>query len=159
MILLSYLLTIPRVLGFKPWSPYLDIDLAMAMLNLPEERRMNRKWEEDFFKKEDLEFEKNRFIDFQNTLNIQALKRIPVSPLDEGILYGVVEPHYVKWINSCIKRTGVSWDFLRKIKRKRVLNRLSALLNLDDSLLPAYSAYLTLKPIEILLSQSNHLLR
>jgi hypothetical protein len=156
MILLSYLLTIPRVLGFKPWSPYLDIDLAMAMLNLPEERRMNRKWEEDFFNKEDLDFEKNRFIDFQNTLNIQALKRIPVSRLDESILCRVIEPQYVRWINSCLKRTGASWEFLRKMKSKRVLNRLSSLLNLDDSLLPAYFAYLTLKPIEILLSESYH---
>jgi hypothetical protein len=151
MILLSYLLTIPRVLGLKPWSPYLDIDLAMAMLNLPEERRMNRKWQEDFFEKENLQFEKNRFMDFHNTLNIQALKRIPVFPLEESILCEVVESQYVKWINNCIKRTGVSWDFFRFLKGKRILNKLCALFNFDDSLLSAYSAYLTLKPIEILL--------
>src|SRR5262245_65654086 len=45
MILLCYLIIVPRAFSFRPRSPFLDLDVAMAMLNLPTERRRDRIWQ------------------------------------------------------------------------------------------------------------------
>jgi len=50
ILLISYLLSVPEHYGFKVWSPYLDMDVALGMINLPPERRRNRQWQMHKFK-------------------------------------------------------------------------------------------------------------
>jgi len=97
MILMCFLLSVPAFLGFKSWSPFFDIDVCMAMLNLPAERRRGRIWQKDFFRKCGLDFKSmNLKSSEQNTLELQAMRRIPVKPLDGNFLSEVVQPKYVE---------------------------------------------------------------
>lgn len=54
MNLLSYLVKIPRQLGFEALAPLTDKDVAMSMLNLPEDRRTGRIWQNEFLEKQKL---------------------------------------------------------------------------------------------------------
>src|SRR5690606_27046270 len=51
MTMLQFLVNLPPYYGFETYSPFLEQDIALDMLNLPAERRANRQWQRDFFKK------------------------------------------------------------------------------------------------------------
>lgn len=166
LMLLSYLMRVPRLFGFQPWTPYLDIDIAMAMLNLPPERRANRQWQRDFFAKVGLDLENQGLVSsWQNNLNHQGTRHIPLRPLDRTVLAEVIDPRYVDWINRTIPPDMRHADRLqwldRMLRRVRGGGRLSNLLQLQPRIRhnekdwrEAYCAYLTLKPLEASLSRS-----
>jgi hypothetical protein len=162
MILLCYLRNVPEHFGFKPWSPFLDVDACMAMLNLLEERRRDRVWQKEFFRKVGLGLEAINLrlrASQQNTLNLQALRRIPVEPLDVNLLREVMEPDYVEWINHNLRKQSSDWT-------DRLLCRLLSVPKLEVALrrlgfretnrqLKPYLAYIVLLPIEKLLRKRN----
>ncbi len=158
IILLSYLLTVPRSLGFQPWTPFLDIEVAMAMLNLPAERRRNRIWQKEYFQRRGLDFESTNVpASKQNTLDLQALHRLPPPPLNVKLFAEIIAPRYIHWINRHMRRRGAFWVWLWKISP--TLRRLPGgwrtlrTLGLNDERLRAYNAYVTLRPIECLLQK------
>lgn len=161
LMLLSYLIRVPRLFGFEPWTPYLDIDIAMAMLNLPPERRTNRQWQRDFFAKVGLDLENQGLkSSWQNNLNIQAIRRIPVPPLNPDLLADLIDPAYVEWINRRVRLTRLD-EFNRRLQRVRkvggALRRLGVRPPADESeTLQAYCAYLCLRPIESALAEIKY---
>ena len=153
IILLSYLFKIPSVFNFKPWSPYLDIDIAMAMLNLPKKRRLNRRWQTDFFKKVGLDIESlNLKTDKRNLLNINATIFHPLNPLDVELLSSLFNKKYINWINKNV--------FLNKINLLRAsifqIPKLGGILRRAGlkNFWNAYSAYISIKPIELYLKKN-----
>ncbi len=152
MILLSYLRVLPEHLRFSFYSPFLDIDIALGMLNLPPDRRKNRRWQIDFFKKsgiyvEDMKLKASK----KNALNFQATQRIPLKPLNVSLLSEIIEPDYVQWINNKIEINFID-SFANHFTTTKYLKGGLKLLGLDNSWLKAYSAYLTLLPLEQLLA-------
>jgi len=155
-ILLSYLLRVPAFFGFSPWSPFLDIDVCMAMLNLPKARRRQRVWQREFFQKCGLDLESmNLNASNENTLDLQALSRLPVRSLDATLLSEVVQRDYVEWINRNVQygwreRTVARFLGIRKIGG--ALRRLGFSRATPTN---AYNAYCVLLPIENLLRRAN----
>lgn len=153
MLLLSYLLRVPRTFGFATWSPFLDQEIVMAMLNLPQHRRDSRLWQADFFESEGLlpkisGRERTR----RNNLNLYGLRTSPVPQLDPVRLRKVVSPGYTKWINDNIAFSNR--DYLRRIAMdfgptRRFLKEYK----LTGSLLQSYYAYLVLQPLHEFLGE------
>jgi hypothetical protein len=156
MALLNYLLNLPKKFDFKPWSPFLDIDVALGMLNLPSNRRKDRQWQKDFFQKVGLDIENmgaekpNK----KNTLNNQAMKRIPLNPLDKDILTEFIDPEYIDWINNNVANKFWPSSISNLFKRRFIGTALN-FINFKDPRTKAYSAYLTLKPIEELIKKTK----
>ncbi|NEQ47615.1 MAG: hypothetical protein F6K00_30365 [Leptolyngbya sp. SIOISBB] len=157
IILISYLIRVPQdMFGFKAWSPFLEQDIALSMLTLPSEWRKQRKWQRNLFRDNGLDLESMSLrFNKQNNLNYQAMRQVPLKPLDMDLLSEVVRPRYIEWINSKIKKQSplkykIS-NFRRSSKINAVLNRL----RIKEERLNAYYAYLTLKPIEELLIKRN----
>ena len=161
MILISYLLKVPLLCGFRPWSPFLDIDVCMAMLNLPPERRRGRLWQKEFFRRVGLDLEAMKLrANRRNTLDLQALEKIPVRPLDADLLGEVIRPEYVAWINETLGKQALDW-------KGRALNRmlyvpkvggalrLLGLKDIPDPRTGSYNAYLVLLPLENLLRRRD----
>lgn len=155
IILISYLMSVPRLFNFKSWTPYLDIDIAMAMLNLPKKRKLNRQWQVDFFKKIGFDLEnQNLKSDRTNNLNFQAMKKNKVPPLNIELLSQLFEKKYIEWIN---KNLSIStWEeiitYLLDIpKIGGALKRLGV----KNLTLESYYAYLCLKPIENILKSKK----
>lgn len=155
IMLISYLTRVPRLFGFETWSPYLDIDIAMAMLNLPPERRANRQWQRDFFAKVGLDLESQGLVSTgQNNLDFQALRRIPLRPLDRDLLAEIIDPEYVDWVN---REARMTWqgDLRRRLAGVRKVGGALRRVGLGPPpTLQAYCAYLCLRPIETLLARN-----
>jgi len=158
IMLLCYLMIVPRSLGFLPWTPFLDIEIAFAMLNLPDTRRHNRVWQVELFKTHGLDIENMGLsVNRNNILDYVGLRRQPLNPLESQFLKECVKPAYIEWINRHLHRLWI-WNivddsmYLKKIDR--VVKRLG-LRRPQDSVAKAYTAYLILKPIENLLRRRN----
>jgi hypothetical protein len=161
MILLSYLMTVPLSFGFSPWSPFLDIDVAMAMLNLPPEQRRDRAWQRILFRGHGLDVENMGLrVDGSNVLNFEALRRHPLQPLDSSLLREAVEPSYLEWINRNLheSRLDTTRDALFDIRKLGGAMRWLGFQRHRDSVSKAYCAYLVLKPIENLLKRRERAL-
>ncbi|MBE9037025.1 hypothetical protein [aff. Roholtiella sp. LEGE 12411] len=157
MILISYLVRVPEMLfSLKPFSPLLESEIVFSMLSLPVERRINRLWQKEFFQNHGLDLESmNLYGSKQNTLNNQGMDQVPLKPLNVDLLKQVIKPAYIEWINDKIGRQPLFHKILFKMhqtpKIKGVLHRLG----IKEQRLVAYSAYLTLKPIENLLKKRD----
>jgi len=154
IILISYLMRLPRRFGFKTFSPFLDIDIAIAMLNLPQERRTDRKWQREFFKKEGLDLESKILnTNYSNTLDLQATKKNSLQPLDINLLKIFFDEKYLKWINKNIILTFYNNLKIKLLKIPKIgkFFRVFFVKGFDE----AYSAYLCLKPIEKLLKKNK----
>lgn len=151
LMLISYLMRVPRLFNFQPWTPYFDIDIAMAMLNLPAERRLNRQWQRDFFAKVGLDLENQGLKSSRsNSLNHQAMRRQPVDPLDVEKLSKLFERDYIDWINRKVYLKPLS-DLRAKVLSVPKVGGALRRLGIRDESLQAYCAYLCLKPVEKLL--------
>lgn len=150
IILLTYLMAVPQSLNFKCWSPFLDIEIAMAMLNLPPARRNDRLWQKELFQKVGLDLNSMGLHAVQqNTLDLQALRRVPVQHLDANLLKEVINPNYVEWINK--NAVAPSQSLINLLNVRKVGGALRRLGLNTDKKLKAYSSYLVLLPIEKLL--------
>ena len=156
IFLLSYLLIVPSSLGLRPWSPFLDPEIALSMLSLPAERRAKRIWQKDFFRKHGLDLESMAMpSDTRNELNYYAIRKVPLEPLDVGLLREVVKPDYVNWVNRHINRQRVLPLWVWKVHQTPKVAGLLSRLGISDQRLESYVAYLILKPIEKLLRRRD----
>jgi len=155
MILLSYLLTVPRCLGLEPRAPFLDIELAMRMLTLPGPLRRDRRWLHEFFAGAGLDLESHPLpSDNRNSLNYRGLRRVSVRPLDVSLLRELVDPDYVRRVNRTVGPLGLGWEAFWRLGYTPGFRRATQALRqrgLSDRRRLAYGAYLTLRPIEELL--------
>lgn len=164
-MLITYLSRVPEALGFRPFAPYLDAEVAAAMLSLAPERRRERRWQREFFLKQGLDLQSLHLpASYGNTLHVQALRRVPLAPLDERLLREVVKPDYVRWINGRMQSASRRYSWVRRrypmLVNARGCWRLYQALNNrygreDRHTFDAYYAYLTLKPIETLLRKAR----
>lgn len=151
MLLISYLLRLPKLFNLEPWSPFLEPDVALSMLSLPQHRRTNRLWQREFFEREGLYPERQRLrSDRSNTLNLDALHRKSLEPLDVKRLSECIDPSYVEWVNQNIKLGRVGYLRGRAAAVPKLGTALKHL-GLAPSTISAYSAYCCLKPIELLM--------
>lgn len=156
MILLSYLMRVPAHRGFVPWSPFLEIDVALSMLTLPEDRRRNRVWQREFFRKHGLHIDDRvADADRSNTLDLQGQRRHPVEPLSPMSLKGLVSPEYVAWVNQTLANLASSrlfslWPSLARTpciggRWRTALSRATR----------AYSSYMVLRPVAALFENAE----
>ncbi|MFA5061512.1 MAG: asparagine synthase-related protein [Candidatus Pacearchaeota archaeon] len=151
IILISYLMTLPRKEGFLPWSPFLDLDVAMSMLTINKNRRKKRLWQKDFFKKVGLDFESSLFFKktTSNRLNYEALRRISLKPLNVKILSEIIEEDYLNWINKTLSQETIKDKIIERILTiQKFGGFIRRYLKIKDKRITAYYAYLTIKPLE-----------
>ncbi len=153
IILLNYLVSIPIAFGFKAWSPFLDESIAMGMATLPSERRRDRIWQRDFFKKHGLDVESLGLkSESFNELDLHAQIRQPLPILDSARLREVINPDYVDWINRTLKSyASLRRRLVEKNIVSRALRRISYRNSSKSKALEAYNAYLVLRPIQNLI--------
>lgn len=157
IILLCYLFRVPESLDFKPWSPFLDADIALSMLNLPDERRKSRTWQVDYFRKKSLYIEDLHLpCSKKNTLNSYGLARVPLKPLDAGLLAEIIQPRYVEWINKQLTAAPAWRNVLDALVNYPKIGGALRRLGVIDAKRTAYLAYLTLKPLETLIIKRNN---
>lgn len=153
MLLLSYLLDVPRMFGFVPESPFLDFEVAMRFATVADESRRDRIWQRDIlnqrFSLASLKGTATGFID------LGELERNPLPPLDVRRLARFVRCDYLESVNRLVAKVpAVDRFWLRLVERRRVLPSIGRLISHHD-VAGAYNAYLVLRPIDLLLARSE----
>jgi asparagine synthetase B (glutamine-hydrolysing) len=163
ILLLSYLMEIPEKMGWNPWSPFLDMEVALSMLSIGQERRKGRKWQKDFFKEVGLDLENIDSGGTQlNYLNHLAIEKVPLKSLDLDLLSKVIESKYIRSINRNILEPAIPVKWIGNIYKsnkdslgKSLIIGALKRMGLRDPMMKSYCAYLTLKPIENILYSRN----
>jgi hypothetical protein len=157
IVLLCYLFRVPVSLGFKPWSPFLDMNVALSMLNLPAQERAGRAWQADYFKQKGLYVEDmDPAVSKKNQLNRYAMSQVPVRPLDVKLLGELIKPGYIEWVNKHVQSDIYFRDFVDKLMYYPKIGGLLRRLGRKDVKLTAYLSYLTLRPLEVLIRKRNN---
>ena len=77
MSLIRHLVDTPNYLGINTASPFLDLEIAMSMLNLPQEIRSDRNWQKTFLLQKNILPKKKTFADYTNALDFYGAYRCP----------------------------------------------------------------------------------
>ncbi len=156
MMMLQYLISVPAKIAYPGYSPFVDEDLAISMLNLPADRRENRAWQRDFFRKNNLLFEEEKHkYTYQNSLNYYALLNESLIPLNVETLKECFNTDYLNWINQKIMHIGRKEKIFQTLMHTPKVKGVLKLFGAKNDLLEAYFAYITIKPIETLLLKRN----
>jgi asparagine synthetase B (glutamine-hydrolysing) len=155
----SYMYRLPAAVGLESRAPFVDAGLARPMLALPPALRHERAWQRELFAARGLDLEHAGLaFDWRNTLNLRALRRVPLEPLDPVLLREVVKPDYVRWANRHAGRYGLPWELFVRLGWRHGFRRLAKALRaagVEDQRLPAYFAYLTLRPLQQLIERRD----
>lgn len=134
-ILLSYLFRVPEKLGLSVLTPFLEPDIALGMLTIAPEKRMNREWQKSYFRSVSILFEDIAgSLDYSNTLDLQGIVKLPPPMLEKEYYSNIVADDLVEFINRKIREY---------VKKPQDLG-----LHEKKELLDAYYSYLTLLPIQ-----------
>jgi asparagine synthetase B (glutamine-hydrolysing) len=157
MILLSYLFTIPEKTGFKPFSPFMDQEVVIKMLCLPDSERENRAWQKNLFKRSNISTMKNPLkMDFRNNLDYQMIKKFKFKKLRYDLLKDLFEEEYINWINKELGHYSIKDRFFEGLFTiPRIGKLIEKRLKKGNRKLVAYNAYLTIKPLENLIMRGN----
>ena len=143
-------------MGFRPWSPFLNQEIALDMLNISEGRKRKRQWQRDFFAKQGCDLEAKKLsVSNKNELNYLGMNIRPLQPLSIDLLREIIDPNYVEWINAKIGRESSLSRLKRWGLRTRNIRRIVRACGVKNDRLQAYAAYLTLKPLENVISRRN----
>ena len=100
LMLLRYLMEVPQGMGYSVWTPFLDIDTAMAMLTLPWEEKTDRKWQSRYFEEQKIEYGWLKTeCDYNMILDETGLRNTKLEPLNEKLLSKIIDKNFVENVN------------------------------------------------------------
>jgi hypothetical protein len=151
MNLLHYLYKLPDNMGISSTSPYHNFEIASKMLSLPDHRRNNRQWVNDFFKEKGL-YIGNRTLygDTRNTINRQLFLNHHFDPVDEKLLTDSPVPkQIIRRVNRKLKNIGTFRERLNAFfTTQRVIKEILKMTGIKNILNNNLSAYLLIKAVE-----------
>lgn len=149
MMLLRYLVELPKMFGWKVFSPFLDKNLALTMLSLSDTDRTDRRWQFEFFRKRGLAPDSILTVNERNNKNsyLSFLNKCPVEPIKSPFVNNIFVDHYVDDINKLVVQNGSWWNLYYELRNTRfhpITKRIVPIDNRRDF----YNAYLTIKPLD-----------
>lgn len=138
IILLRYLTIVPSRYGFNVVAPFLDMELALSMLMLPEEYRRDRMWQRVLFDECHVDLESmNLGYETGNFMELDTIRGRTLPPLNERYLTDFLDSRRLVDINRRIS----SLDFRGGLT--------------DQELIRAYYDYTLLFPVSVLLETAR----
>lgn len=94
---------------FDTYTPFYDLNVAMSQLHLPLDKRVNRKWLQDFFRKNNLDIEhdfRKKPMSKDNVLDVKTMYYTLTSHdlLTPEYFKGIVNTRRVQWINEMMMK-------------------------------------------------------
>jgi hypothetical protein len=149
LMLISYLTQIPEYFGFPVWTPFLNYDIAIAMLNLPQDRRKNRIWQRDFFKNVGLNLEDmNLIAKKSNKLDYEIAKNAIFEQIDINAIGNYINESRLIKINHNLTDLGKFERVKNEVLFIPKLGGLCRKVGLKNEYLKALYEYYVIKAIE-----------
>ncbi len=149
-VLISYVLTIPSMMGLPAWTPFLNFEIVMSMLNLPAERRKDRTWVRDFFKSKDLLPSHNMFFqDTKNRVNMHLHNNYTFEPLSDDFTLPYLSEERKHEINEYLGNIGLKSKIKYQLTTTRVVKEILKKFGVTNEFSDLLTDYQTLKAIEM----------
>ncbi len=118
IILLHYLTTIPSLYGFNVTAPFLDMELALSMLMLPESYRKDRIWQRALFAECNVDLESmNLCYTAGNYMELETLSGSTLPPLNTECLSLLIDSKLLSDINRYLSNL----DYRGEITDKQLI--------------------------------------
>lgn len=149
MMLLRYLIDVPRSLGFGVESPFLDPQIAFKFLTIPENLHEDRRWQFDFLEKQGLgqSFTSKIKVPDRNEMNFIWSKSFRFPLLDESLFDDLIDDKFIASINFNLQHMSFS-PLISFIFATPKLGGALRSIGLNDPLLSALHAYNILMPVQ-----------
>lgn len=148
--LLSYSINIPSIMGFPGWTPFLNFEIVMKMLNLPAERRRDRTWVKDFFASKNMLPHKNMFFqDTKNRLNFHLHNNYSFQPLSDDFNIPYLTNDRKNEINNYLGNINFTSKLNYQLTTTRVIKELLKKVGIKNKFSDFLTDYQTLKAIEM----------
>lgn len=113
LMLISYLTQIPEYFGMPVWTPFLNFEIVKQTLNIDEDRRKNRIWQRDFFRKVGLNLEDMKLKStWSNRLDYEAARHTHLEQLDVELMSTYVSRKRLLEINKYISSQS-TWQKMK----------------------------------------------
>lgn len=147
IMLLRYLLETPRQYGMSAWSPFLDKDIALSMLNIPWQEKEGRLWQKRYFEETHIEYGwLKKECDYNMIIDENALRKVTPEPLNGKLLAKIIKPDYVEWINRMLVHKPIP-SFSAKPKTiQNIANK--AIKKMNAGKMKALTAYEIIYPLQ-----------
>jgi len=108
LILISYLTQIPEYFGMPTWTPFLNFDIVKATLSISDEKRVNRFWQKEFFKKVGLNLEDMGLDSVRNNkLNYDVSINHKFESIDIELMQQYIDKNRLSWINNKLGKLSI----------------------------------------------------
>ena len=152
LILLNYLITIPEYLGIPSYSPFLNFEIIKSMISIDFKLKRKRKWQQDFFKKNNLFIEDlNLKSTKSNYLDYLSIIKDPYEKINIKLVNHLFNEKVLININDTIcEKKFKYWDlFICKIFNSAYIGSVFRKLGLKSNIHLLYYDYLVIKSIEL----------
>lgn len=160
IILLGYLMSLPDYFNWPSWTPMLSLKHALGMLNLPEKQREDRKWQVDFFKKNNIYIEeKIHDLNQENFLNAVGLSNYAIPEINRETLKKTINNEFIKKLNNKYKKLIIdplALPWRNVLLKKRYIGEILRRLGVKDKdYIKPYNQLIILKSLELLLNRDE----
>lgn len=120
LMLLTYLVQLPEYFGYPAWTPFLNFNNVVSMLNIKSSLRKDRKWQKDFFRRNGLFVEDAKLkSDRNNFVMYEAFKKHPFEPIDIRGMSQYLDSGYLRRIN----KEMLNKSFMVRFKNELLSNK------------------------------------
>jgi hypothetical protein len=149
LMLISYLTQIPEYFGMPVWTPFLNFDVVKNTLSISDEKRKNRIWQRDFFKKINLNLEDMNLKSTKgNKLDYEIAQHAKLEEIDIELMGEYIDERRLNEINKILS----SLTSFEKIKNQllyvRKVGGVLRRLGFKNNFLNALYEYYVIKAIE-----------
>ncbi len=156
IMLLQYLTCLPEYFGIQVWTPFLNFDIVIKMLNIPEKRWKKRMWQVDFFKSKNLWLEEmNLKWSKSNRLNFIAASQYNFPMLKKEVFNGIIDNKHIDHINKILNKQSIKSIYTNKLLTTPIIKEVLKRLGFKDHYIKALCEYLVLKSIELSINQKE----
>ncbi len=147
VMLLRYLVETPKQYGLSAWSPFLDADIAVSMLNLPWQEKDGRLWQKRYFEEAHIEYGwLKKECDYNMIIDENALRQVRPEPLNGKLLGKIIKSDYVEWVNRKLAYKPIPSFSARPKTLLNIANK--AIKRMNSGKMKALTAYEILYPLQ-----------
>ena len=150
LLLLSYSINVPSLMGLPGWTPFLKFETVMSMLNLPAKRRENRTWVKEFFAAKNMLPSENMFFqDTTNRLNFNLHNNYTFEPLASDFSLPSLTEETKAHINNYLGNIDGKAKLKYRLTTTRIIKEILKKAGVKNEFFDRLTDYQTLKAIEM----------
>lgn len=149
-IFISYLATLPEYFGYPVVTPFLNYNLVKQQLAIKPELRLNRKWQQQYFKQEGVDIEAYKLqYSRRNTVNFQVAKQHRWESIEAKYFDNQLLASEINKINRQLSDIPYWMQLKNNLLTTMYIKEILKKIGFQDNLSKLLTEYQIIKPLEM----------